>query len=56
VERTRTVTDLRPSSGQCSGEFSILAFAGAGKGIKPDIAVYAHGNSFYRGELKAYDP
>lgn len=56
VEKTRTVTDWRPSSGQCSGEFAILAFAGAGKGIKPDVAVYAHGTSFNRGELKSYDP
>jgi len=56
VRKTRTVTDWRPSSGQCSGQFSILAFAGAGKGIKPDVAVYAHGTSFNRGDLKAYDP
>lgn len=56
VEKTRTVTDWRPSSGQCSGEFAILAFAGAGKGIKSDIAVYAHGTSFNRGDLKPYDP
>jgi hypothetical protein len=56
VRKTRTVTDWRPSSGQCSGEFAILAFAGAGKGIKPDVAVYAHGTSFNRGDLKPYDP
>lgn len=56
VEKTRTVTDWRPSSGQCSGEFAILAFAGAGKGIKSDVAVYAHGTSFNRGDLKPYDP
>lgn len=56
VEKTRTVTDWRPSSGQCSGQFSILAFAGAGKGIKPDVAVYAHGTTFNRGDLKPYDP
>lgn len=56
VEKKRLVTDWRPSSGQCSGEFAILAFAGVGKGIKSDIAVYAHGTSFNRGELKAYDP
>lgn len=56
VEKKRTVTDWRPSSGQCSGEFAILAFAGVGKGIKSDIAAYAHGTSFNRGELKPYDP
>jgi len=56
VRKTRTVTDWRPSSGQCSGEFGILAFAGAGKGINPDVAVYAHGTSFSRGDLKPYDP
>jgi hypothetical protein len=56
VRKTRTVTDWRPSSGQCSGEFAILAFAGAGKGIKSDVAVYAHGTSFNRGDLKQYDP
>ena len=56
VRRTRTVTDWRPSSGQCSGEFGILAFAGAGKGIQPDVAVYAHGTTFNRGDLKTYDP
>jgi len=55
VEKTRTVSDWRPSSGQCSGEFAILAFAGAGKGIKSDVAVYAHGTSFNRGDLKPYD-
>ena len=55
VRKTRTVTDWRPSSGQCSGEFTILAFAGAGKGIKPDIAIYAHGTSFLRGEIKPFD-
>jgi hypothetical protein len=56
VEKTRIVTDWRPSSGQCSGEFSILAFAGVGKGIKSDVAVYAHGTSFNKGDLKSYDP
>jgi hypothetical protein len=56
VRRSRTVTDWRPSSGQCSGQYSILAFAGKGKGIKSDVAEYAHGTSFNRGELKAYDP
>lgn len=56
VRKTRTVTDWRPSSGQCAGEFSILAFAGAGKGIQTDVAVYAHGTSFSRGDLKPYDP
>jgi len=56
VEKTRIVTDWRPSSGQCSGEFAVLAFAGVGKGIQTDVAVYAHGTSFNRGELKAYDP
>ena len=56
VRKTRTVTDWRPSSGQCAGQFSILAFAGAGKGIQPDVAVYAHGTSFERGDLKKYDP
>lgn len=55
VRKTRIVTDWRPSSGQCSGEYSILAFAGAGKGINSDIAVYAHGTSFNRGDLKAYN-
>jgi hypothetical protein len=55
VEKTRTVTDWRPSSGQCSGEFSILAFAGSGKGIKPGIATYAHGTGFSKGELKTFD-
>jgi len=55
VRKTRIVTDWRPSSGQCSGEFTILAFAGAGKGIKPDIAIYAHGTSFSRGDMKPFD-
>ena len=55
VERTRTVTDWRPSNGNCSGEFDCLAFAGAGAGIKSDIAIYAHGTTFSRGELKPYD-
>jgi len=55
VRKSRIVTDWRPSSGQCAGEFSILAFAGAGHGIKPDIAVYAHGTNFSRGEMKAFD-
>lgn len=55
VRKTRTVTDWRPSSGQCSGEFTILAFAGAGKGIKPDIAIYAHGTSFSRGDMNPFD-
>lgn len=56
VRKSRTVTDWRPSSGQCSGQYSILAFAGKGKGIKSDVAEYAHGTSFNRGELKSYDP
>ncbi len=55
VRKTRIVTDWRPSSGQCAGEFSILAFAGAGKGIQSDVAIYAHGTSFTRGDLKPYD-
>lgn len=55
VTRSRTVTDWRPSNGQCSGEFAILAFAGAGKGIKQDIAKYTQETNFKRGELKNYD-
>lgn len=55
VRKTRTVTDWRPSSGQVAGTFSILGFAGSGEGIKQEIAVYAHGTSFNRGELKKYD-
>jgi hypothetical protein len=55
VERTRTVTDWRPSNGNCSGIFDCLAFAGVGKGIKNDIAIYSHGTTFNRGELKPYD-
>lgn len=55
VRKSRTVTDWQPSSGQCAGEFTILAFAGAGKGINLDIAVYAHGTNFSRGDMKPYD-
>lgn len=55
IRKKRLVTDWRPSSGNCAGEFSLLAFAGLGKGIKPEIGVYAHGTTFNRGELKAYD-
>lgn len=54
-ERSRTVTDWRPSSGQCTGEFSILSFAGKGKGIRDDISLYAHETTFNSGELKPYD-
>jgi len=56
IRKTRTVIDWRPSSGQCNGDISILAFAGVGKGIKSDIAIYSHGTTFARGELKNYDP
>jgi len=55
VSKTRTVIDWRPSSGQCAGDLTIIAFAGIGKGIKSDIAVYAHDTSFSRGEMKPFD-
>lgn len=55
VQKSRTVTDWRPSSGQLAGEFNCFAFAGAGQGIKTDIAVYAHGTTFSRGEMKSFD-
>lgn len=55
VRKTRTVTDWRPSSGQVAGTFSILGFAGSGEAIKPEVAVYAQGTTFNRGELKKYD-
>jgi hypothetical protein len=55
LRKTRTVTDWRPSSGQVAGTFSILCFAGTGEGIKPEVAAFAQGTTFNRGELKKYD-
>ena len=55
VERTRTVTDWRPSNGQISGEFMILAFANDQSAIPLDAVSYAHRTSFSRGEMKPWD-
>jgi hypothetical protein len=55
VRQTRKITDWRPSSGQCSGEYTILAFAGNGTGISSDIAIYAHHTEFSRGDIKPFN-
>ncbi len=55
VNKTKTVTDWRPSSGQFKGTFSLLGFAGSGQGIKPEIAVYSHDTTFNIEKLKKYD-
>lgn len=55
VEKSRTVTDWRPSNGQCQGEYSVFGFAGDHESIQPTIADYAHETQFSRGELKDFD-
>lgn len=55
VEKSRTVTDWRPSSGSVAGSYSILSYAGNSENIDESIAIYAHGTSFKRGEVKSYD-
>lgn len=54
-ERSRTVTDWRPSNGQISGEFAVLSFANSESNIPWDAINYAHGTSFARGDLKPFD-
>jgi len=53
--RSRVVTDWRPSNGQVQGNFSILCYAGTTEKIKPEIAMYAHGTGFKRGEMKDFN-
>ena len=55
VEKSRTVTDWRPSSGSVAGDYAILSYAGNSENIDESVAVYAHGTSFKRGEMKPYD-
>ena len=55
VEKSRIVTDWRPSSGSVAGSYSILSYAGNSENIDESVAVYAHGTSFKRGEMKPYD-
>ena len=55
VRKTRTVTDWRPSNGQLAGNYSILGFAGEGKGIASDISIYSESTGFKRGDLKNFD-
>lgn len=55
VQKSRTVTDWRPSSGSVAGSYAILSYAGNSENIDETIAVYAHGTSFKRGEMKPYD-
>ena len=56
VEKTRTVTDWRPSNGNCNGEYTVFGFAGDNDAIKPTISDYAHGTQFSRGAIKDYEP
>jgi len=53
VNKTRTVTDWRPSNGQVGGPYTILGFAGTD--IKPEVAVFGHGAGFDKGDLKKFD-
>ena len=46
VEKSRTVTDWRPSNGQGQGEYSVFGFAGDHESIQPTIADYAHETNF----------
>lgn len=55
VEKSRTVTDWRPSNGSVAGDYAILSYAGNSENIDESVAVYAHGTSFKRGEMKPYD-
>ena len=55
VQRSRTVTDWRPSSGSFAGQYAILSYAGNGETIDESIATYAHGTSYNRGEVKPFD-
>jgi len=53
--KTRTVTDWRPSNGNCNGEYTVFGFAGDSESVKGTIADYAHETQFSRGDLKNFD-
>ena len=55
VKSSRTVTDWRPSNGQVAGPYSVLSYAGDSETVAASIAIYAHGTSFKRGDIKNYD-
>jgi len=53
--KTRTVTDWRPCSGHCAGEFAVIGYAGTGESIKPKVITYAHGTSIKSINLNNFD-
>lgn len=55
VKKTKTITDWRPSSGQFSGTFKTMVYAGHYKGIKSEIIDFAQSGSINSNSLKDYD-
>ena len=54
VKRTRTVTDWRPSSGRCNGNFKFLATASRDSSVPSSVKDFSHNVEFGRGEMKDF--
>lgn len=52
--KTRTVTDWRPSNGNCKGEFQFLATASAESSIPTSVKVFSHNVKVTRNNLKEF--
>ncbi|MBM55343.1 MAG: hypothetical protein CMB32_02165 [Euryarchaeota archaeon] len=54
VKKTRTVTDWRPSNGNCKGKFTFLATASNESSVPRSVKDFSHGVGFEAGELKEF--
>ena len=54
VQKTRTVTDWRPSSGRCNGDFTFLATASRDSSVPSSVKDFSHNVEFGRGEMKDF--
>jgi hypothetical protein len=54
VLKTRTVTDWRPSSGRCNGDFTFLATASRDSSVPSSVKDFSHDVEFGRGEMKDF--
>ena len=54
VKKTRTVTDWRPSNGNCKGNFTFLATASNESSVPRSVKDFSHGVEFNAGELKDF--
>jgi ribosomal protein S27E len=55
VEKVKTVTDWRPSSGQVAGEFRVLVFAGSHLGIHDEMIRFASEAAYAEHDAEPFD-